>query len=72
MVLTGDSHGAVEAGAAVIALEEFFTQVVLELVLPTATHRVLVCSARRNLHLEHFCRGKEMVRSLSSLFPHRS
>lgn len=54
MVLTGDCHGAIEAGAAVHALEVRLTQVALELVLLTATHGVLVSSARRNLHLEHF------------------
>lgn len=54
VVLTGDCHGAIEAGTAVHALEVRLTQVVLELVLLTATHGVLVSSARRNLHLEHF------------------
>lgn len=53
-LLTGDCHGAVEAGAAVHALEVCLTQVALELVLLTATHRVLVSLARRDLHLGHF------------------
>lgn len=53
-LLTGDCHGAIEAGAAVHTLEVRLTQVALELVLLAATHGVLVSSARRNLHLEHF------------------
>lgn len=54
ILLTGDSHSAVEAGAAVPAPEELFTQVVPVLVLLTATHSVPVRSAGRNLHLGHF------------------
>lgn len=54
ILLTGDCHGAIEAGAAVHTLEVRVTQVALVLVLPAATHGVLVSSARRNLHLEHF------------------
>lgn len=53
-LFTGNRHGAIEAGAAVHALEVFVTEELLELVLLTATHSVLVCSARRNLHLGHF------------------
>lgn len=53
LLLTGDSHCAIEAGAAALALEDLFTQVVLELVFLTTTHSILVCSARRNLHLGH-------------------
>lgn len=53
-LLTGDSHCAVETEAAVQALENLLIQVVLELILSTATLRVLVRCTRRNLHLEHF------------------
>lgn len=52
-LLTGDCNGAIEARAAVHALEVRPTQVALELVLLTATHGVPVSSAGRNLHLEH-------------------
>lgn len=48
VVLTGDFHRAIEAAAAVLALEVFgITYLALELVFPTATFSVLVCSARR-------------------------
>jgi hypothetical protein len=53
-VLTGDSYGAIETEAAIRALEMFSAQVVPELVLPAATHCVLVHGTRRNLHLGHF------------------
>lgn len=53
-LLTGDLYGAIKAEAAVQALEDIITQGVLVLVLSTATHGVLVCFARRKLHLELF------------------
>jgi hypothetical protein len=53
-LLTGDSYGAIETEAAIRALEMFSAQVVPELVLPAATHCVLVHGTRRNLHLGHF------------------
>ena len=59
-MLTGDLHRAIEAEAAVIALEKGFTPIKPVLVLPAATHRVPVHSTRRNLHLVHFWSGEEM------------
>lgn len=49
-----DVHRAIEAGAAVPAPENTVTQRLLVLVLPAATHGVLVYHARRKLHLVHF------------------
>ena len=62
-MLTGDLHHAVEAEAAVPAPETgctHLTPIIPVLVLPAATHGVLVHGARRNLHLVHFWRGEEM------------
>lgn len=59
-MLTGDLHRAIEAEAAVHALEKGVTPVIAVLVLPAATHGVPVHGARRNLHLVHFWRGEEM------------
>lgn len=53
-LLAGDSHGAIEAEAARHALEQLLTEIVPELVLPAATHSVLVHCARGQLHLEQF------------------
>lgn len=59
-MLTGDLHRAIEARAAVPAPEKTVTQRLLVLVLPAATHGVLVPCARRNLHLVHFWRGEKI------------
>lgn len=53
-LLAGDVHSAIEAEAAVQALEKTLTPVIPVLVLPAAAHGVPVYCARGNLHLLHF------------------
>lgn len=57
-MLTGVVHRAVGAEAAVQTLEQSFTPILPILVLPAATHGILVHCARSNLHLEHFWCGE--------------